>query len=141
MIHDSIAVHGAAGRMGQRLVTLISQDKDVSVGAAIETPGHPQLGCDAGEIAGIGAIGVPIADASASEPMIGGGYSLVVVRLEDGADAAYWKTTIENNLQINKWISHSSEAKRVERIGNVIMAVLASKADCDKLAAAFLALG
>jgi 4-hydroxy-tetrahydrodipicolinate reductase len=58
----SIAVHGAAGRMGQRLVTLISQDRNASVGAAIEMPRHPRIGYDAGEIAGIGAIGVPVAD-------------------------------------------------------------------------------
>ncbi len=58
----SIAVHGAAGRMGQRLVTLISQDRDASVGAAIEMSGHPRIASDAGEIAGIGAIGVPVSD-------------------------------------------------------------------------------
>jgi len=49
--------------MGQRLVTLISQDKDASVGAAVEMPGHPRLGSDAGEIAGIGSIGIPVTDA------------------------------------------------------------------------------
>jgi len=48
--------------MGQRLVTLISQDKEAYVGAAIEMPGHLRLGCDAGAIAGIGAIGVPITE-------------------------------------------------------------------------------
>ena len=62
MTQYSIAVHGAAGRMGQRLVTLISQDKDATVGAAIEMPGHPRIGCDAGEIAGIGTIGETVAD-------------------------------------------------------------------------------
>ena len=62
MTNYSIAVHGAAGRMGQRLVTLISQDSNSSVGAAIEMPGHPRIGCDAGEIAGIGTIGVSVAD-------------------------------------------------------------------------------
>jgi len=63
MTQYSIAVHGAAGRMGQRLVALISQDNDASVGAAIEMSGHPRIGCDAGEIAGIGAIGVTMTDA------------------------------------------------------------------------------
>ena len=62
MTQYNIAVHGAAGRMGQRIVTLISQDSDASVGAAIEKPGHPRIGCDVGEIAGIGTIGVTIAD-------------------------------------------------------------------------------
>ena len=63
MTQYSIAVHGAAGRMGQRLVTLISQNKDASVGAAVEMPGHPRIGCDAGEIAGCGLIGITVADA------------------------------------------------------------------------------
>ena len=62
MTKFSLAVHGAAGRMGQRLVTLISQTQDTSVGAAIEMPGHPRIGCDAGEIAGVGTIGVTVAD-------------------------------------------------------------------------------
>ena len=63
MTRFSIAVHGAAGRMGQRLVTLISQDGDAALGAAMEMPGHPRIGCDAGEVAGVGTIGVTIADA------------------------------------------------------------------------------
>ena len=62
MTQYSIAVHGAAGRMGQRLVALISQDADASVGAAIEMPGHPRIGCDVGEIAGIDTLGVPVTD-------------------------------------------------------------------------------
>ena len=63
MTQYSIAVHGAAGRMGQRLVTLISQDEDAVVAAAMEMPGHPRIGCDAGEMTGLGAIGVTVADA------------------------------------------------------------------------------
>ena len=66
MTKYSIAVHGAAGRMGQRLVTLISQDKGTSVGAAIEMSEHPRIGCDAGEIAGIGKIDVSITDVLAT---------------------------------------------------------------------------
>ena len=62
MTQYSIAVHGAAGRMGQRLVALISQDADASVAAAIEMSGHPRIGCDAGEIAGVGTMGVPVTD-------------------------------------------------------------------------------
>jgi len=90
----------------------------------------------------LGIAGVPIADACAHESMMGvGDYSLVVVRLEAGANAAQWKTSIDDNLKVNKWICTSAEYKRIERIGNVIMAVLATKADADKLATAFLALG
>lgn len=55
-----LAVNGAAGRMGQRIVALAHQDADLEVVAAIDAPSSPALGRDAGEIAGIGTIGVPI---------------------------------------------------------------------------------
>ena len=59
----TIAVNGAAGRMGQRLVCLCREDPDLVLAAALEAPGHPQLGRDAGELCGLGNIGVPVADA------------------------------------------------------------------------------
>lgn len=62
MANYTIAVHGAAGRMGQRLVALISQDKESTVGAAVEQAGHPAIARDAGDVAYIGEIGVPISD-------------------------------------------------------------------------------
>jgi 4-hydroxy-tetrahydrodipicolinate reductase len=55
-----IAINGAAGRMGQRLVCLAQEDRELSLGAALEFPGHPKLGQDAGEVAGIGKLGVPL---------------------------------------------------------------------------------
>ncbi|HEX2970949.1 MAG TPA: 4-hydroxy-tetrahydrodipicolinate reductase [Tepidisphaeraceae bacterium] len=55
-----VAITGAAGRMGQRLVALAKQDGGFHVVAAIERPDHPLLSHDAGEVAGIGALKVPI---------------------------------------------------------------------------------
>jgi 4-hydroxy-tetrahydrodipicolinate reductase len=55
-----IAITGAAGRMGTRLVALAKEDRDLKVVGAIERGDHPQLARDAGEVAGVGAIGVPI---------------------------------------------------------------------------------
>ncbi len=55
-----IAIHGAAGRMGQRLVTLAKADPALALVAAVDAPSHPRLGEDAGLLAGIGAIGVPV---------------------------------------------------------------------------------
>lgn len=48
-----LAVHGAAGRMGKRLVALGSQDPQLELFAAIEHPQHPALGQDAGMVAGV----------------------------------------------------------------------------------------
>ena len=56
-----LVVAGAAGRMGGRIVALAHGAADLRVTGAVERPGHPALGRDAGEVAGIGALGVPIA--------------------------------------------------------------------------------
>ncbi|MGH7202774.1 MAG: 4-hydroxy-tetrahydrodipicolinate reductase [Planctomycetaceae bacterium] len=56
-----IAVNGAAGRMGRRIVALAHADEGLTVAAAIEAAGSPHLGQDAGTLAGIGEIGVTVA--------------------------------------------------------------------------------
>ena len=56
----SIAITGAAGRMGQRLVALAKAVGDFEIQGALERADSPLLAKDAGEIAGIGPIGVPI---------------------------------------------------------------------------------
>ena len=56
----SIGVNGACGRMGQRIVQLAQEDKSLHLAVALESAGHPQLGKDIGEVAGIGPLGVQI---------------------------------------------------------------------------------
>lgn len=56
-----IAINGACGRMGQRLVALATDDPELAVVAAVDSPRNPLVGKDAGEVAGVGPIGVPIA--------------------------------------------------------------------------------
>ena len=55
-----VVVAGAAGRMGSRLVALLQEDKELRLVAALEGPGHHALFKDAGEIAGVGRLDVPI---------------------------------------------------------------------------------
>jgi 4-hydroxy-tetrahydrodipicolinate reductase len=55
-----LIVHGAAGRMGHRVVALASQDPQIELVATLERDGHPQLGQDAGRLCGIDAIGIPL---------------------------------------------------------------------------------
>jgi len=55
-----LAIHGACGRMGQRLVALAHADPKLKLVSAIDSPQHPLLGRDAGELAGLGNIGLPI---------------------------------------------------------------------------------
>ena len=53
-----IAVHGAAGRMGRRVVALATADETLEVASAIENDQHPLLGQDAGELAGVETLDV-----------------------------------------------------------------------------------
>jgi 4-hydroxy-tetrahydrodipicolinate reductase len=55
-----LAIHGAAGRMGQRLVALSKNDPELQLVLALEHPQSPHQGRDAGEIAGVGQLGVAI---------------------------------------------------------------------------------
>jgi len=55
-----LAIHGAAGRMGQRVTALAATDPRFQVVAALESANHPLLGKDAGVVAGAGPIGIPI---------------------------------------------------------------------------------
>ena len=57
-----IAITGAAGRMGRRIAALAIESEQFDIAAATEAPGHPALGRDIGELAGVGAFGVPVTD-------------------------------------------------------------------------------
>ena len=58
-----LAVSGAAGRMGQRVIALAINEPDIQIVAAIEAPNHPRLGEDAGTIAGLSPLSVPLKSA------------------------------------------------------------------------------
>jgi len=55
-----IIICGAGGRMGSTLVRLIHESRAMKLVGAIEASDSPQIGKDAGEVAGVGRIGIPI---------------------------------------------------------------------------------
>jgi len=57
-----IAIVGVAGRMGRQLIQATQQAQGVRLGAALQRKGSSLIGSDAGELAGIGAIGVKVSD-------------------------------------------------------------------------------
>ncbi len=62
-----IVIAGAAGRMGQALVRCCSKVEGIVISAAVDRPDHELLSCDAGEIAGVEPLGIPVsADLSAA---------------------------------------------------------------------------
>lgn len=62
MIDMRVIIAGAAGRMGRTLVALAHATPGMAVAGALERPGSEALGRDAGELAGVGVIGVPVTD-------------------------------------------------------------------------------
>ena len=57
-----LVVTGAGGRMGRMLVAAVQATPGVVLSAALERPGSPHLGEDAGVLAGLGPVGVPVTD-------------------------------------------------------------------------------
>ena len=57
-----LVVMGAGGRMGRALVKAITEADGVTVCAALERAGSPALGKDAGDLAGVETLGVPVTD-------------------------------------------------------------------------------
>jgi 4-hydroxy-tetrahydrodipicolinate reductase len=68
-------VAGAAGRMGGRIIHGICQSKEIALAAAFERPDHPSIGQDAGQMAGLGNLGIKIA--SSLEEVINAGEVLI----------------------------------------------------------------
>ncbi len=57
-----VAIIGAAGRMGQRLIVNVNEASDMQLSGALEASACPRLGEDAGVVAGCGALGVKLTD-------------------------------------------------------------------------------
>jgi 4-hydroxy-tetrahydrodipicolinate reductase len=86
-----LAIHGAAGRMGQRLVALAHAAEQLCVAAALEAEGHPQIGKDAGVIAGAGEIGVPLGsrlDSDCADVVIDFSVPVAAARIVEACRAA-----------------------------------------------------
>jgi len=62
MADMGLVVVGAGGRMGQTLIRVIHEMEGVVLAGAVERQGSPALGRDAGELAGVGSLGVTITD-------------------------------------------------------------------------------
>jgi len=59
-----LVVHGAAGRMGQRVIACAAGDATPwTLVAAIERSGHPKAGVDAGTLAGLSPAAILVSDA------------------------------------------------------------------------------
>ena len=72
------AINGAAGAMGRRIVCLLADVPDSRLVCAMEREGHPDLGKDAGLVAGTDPVGVTI-----GTELVGEGELMMVAELAD----------------------------------------------------------
>ena len=90
----------------------------------------------------LGTEDVPFTEALASEPMINAiAHSVVLLRLEDGADVQTVKQTIKDHAQPAKWVCVSVDPNHVyvENRGNLVILIMDDIAP-DKLLENFKAL-
>jgi 4-hydroxy-tetrahydrodipicolinate reductase len=59
-MNPKLVIVGAAGRMGKRILSLCKDAGQFDIIAAVEAKNHPDTGKDAGQVAGIGPLGVKI---------------------------------------------------------------------------------
>src|SRR5262249_30482071 len=57
-----VTIAGASGRMGRALVRALAEAPDMQLAFALEREGHPDLGRDAGELAGLPRSNIPLTD-------------------------------------------------------------------------------
>ena len=110
-----LVVVGAAGRMGRTLIRAIHETPGAALAGAVERAGSPLLGQDAGEVAGVGRLGVAIAD----DPLP------VFARAEGVLDFTVPAATVE-------FAGYAAQA----RIAHVIGTTGCTAADEERIAAA-----
>ena len=93
----NVVVTGAAGRMGTQVVRLVRATEGMALSGAVERAGAPQVGEDAGAVAGLGPVGVKITDALAKALV---GASVVVDFTSHEASAAHAEVCAEKGVPI-----------------------------------------
>src|SRR5918992_4541911 len=90
-----IIVCGAAGRMGSTVVRLSQQTADVRLVGAVEYAGSPDIGRDAGEIAGVGKVGVLLSDRISS---LLKDDAVIIDFTQPGASLAFLRAAVEKSV-------------------------------------------
>ena len=88
----SLIVSGAAGRMGKRILALAAESREFTIVAALERQDHPDLGKDAGLVAGVGELNIVLEGCSAATADV-----LIDFSLPEGAQRCI-DYCIDNNV-------------------------------------------
>lgn len=114
----SVAVAGACGRMGRSMITVLSQNKDMELICAVESSSNPTLGKDAGEVSGLGNIGISIESSEGLKELLGKYKPNVLVDFTN-SDAAVENSKVAANAGVNLVIGTTgfddSQRKEIEK--------------------------
>ncbi len=102
-------VTGAGGRMGGRIIELIGATEGIELGGAVEQPGHPLIGRDAGERLGLGRLGVSILDRLA-DSLEGG--EVIIDFTQPAASLTHLELAVERGRALVIGSTGFSEAQR-----------------------------
>ena len=86
----------------------------------------------------LGTADIEYEEALASESGVGSiAHSVVLVRVKDGANVEVIKEKIENSVNPRKWICVEAEEVEVESKGNLIILIMTSEANAEKIETEF----
>ena len=86
----------------------------------------------------LGTSDIEYESALASESGVGSiAHSVVLVRVKENADVEAIKTKIEENVNPRKWICVEAETVEVESRGNLIILIMSSEANAEKIENSF----
>lgn len=115
-----LAITGASGRMGSKIIKTVLQQDDMEVVAAIEAPNTPLEGKDAGEVIGAGTIGVEITSANhLKEVLMGKKPDVLVDFTIANAAVGTIKTAAESGVNLVVGTTGFSD-EQMEEIENII---------------------
>src|SRR5699024_9290189 len=80
-----VGILGAAGRMGKTLIEAVQSTEGLSLAVAEDVPGSSLVDVDAGEMAGVGKLGVPLVDSLAD--VINADDVFIDFTLQEGTEA------------------------------------------------------
>ena len=89
-----VAINGAAGRMGRRLLALGAEDSNLEIVCAAENKGNPEIGSDADQLAGSSGLNLKVVAGLQNEPHV-----VIDFSTPEGAESAI-KYCTENQVAL-----------------------------------------
>ncbi len=119
-----VIITGAAGKMGRRIAAAVIADSRLELRGATEAADHPELGSDAGVLAGAGPAGVSLTDKLAE---LVSSETVVIDFTYHEASASHVETCAEKGsaMVIGTTGFTDNEKKRVEKAASKVPIVLA----------------